>query len=282
VRTAAAAVPQAVADRPRIWGGPTDDVLMFSLAHKYCFSWEGAVVAPHDGRAVRPVRDKTALLRSHALFRDLPPKIIEHLGSYVTKRTLEHGASIFNKGDAGSGLFCILAGSVKISIPSNDGRGIVLSIAREGEFFGDMALLDGRPRSADAEAMSECELAVIERRDFLPFLRGQPEVMLKLIELLCLRLRRTNEQVQNVALMNSPIRLAKTLLRLAAETKDCKIKITQSELGDMIGRTREITNKCLREWEKKELVLLKRGSVTVVKPEKLAEIAEQDMEFDDS
>src|SRR5262249_48888838 len=117
-----------------------------------------------------------------------------------------------------------------------------------------------------------------------PFLRGQPEVMLKLIELLCLRLRRTNEQVQNVALMNSSIRLAKTLLRLATETKDPngKIKIKQHELSDMIGRTREITNKYLRKWEKKGLVLLERGAVTVIKPEKLAEIAAQDMEFDDS
>ena len=242
------------------------------------------MVAPHDSQAIRPVADKMALLRSHALFRDLPPKTVEQLSTYVRKRSLARGANIFTKGDPGMGLIGILAGSVKISLPSNDGRDIVLSIVREGEFFGDMALLDGRPRSADAEAMSDCELAVMDRRDFLLFLRSQPEVMLKLIEILCLRLRRTNEQVQNVALMNSSIRLGKTLLRLAAEAKDPtgKIKIKQQELSEMIGRTRESTNKHLREWAKKGWVLLERGAITVVKPEQLTKIAVQDLEFDDS
>src|SRR5262249_25314836 len=116
------------------------------------------------------------------------------------------------------------------------------------------------------------------------FLRSQPEVMLKLIEILCLRLRLTNEQVQNVALLNSSIRLGKTLLRLAAETNEPngKITIKQHELSEMIGRTRESTNKHLREWEKKGFILLERGAVTLVKPQKIAEIAAQDMEFDDS
>jgi len=235
-------------------------------------------------QAIRPVTDKLALLRSHTLFRDLPPKVIEQLGAYMKKRTLARGASIFTKGDPGTGLIGVLSGSIKISVPSNEGRDIVLSIVREGEFFGDMALLDGRPRSADAEAMSDCEVAVIERREFLPFLCGHPEIMLKLIEMLCLRLRRTNEQVQNVALTNSSIRLAKALLRLGTETKapNGKIKIKQDELSEIIGRTRESTNKHLRTWAKNGWVLLERGAITIVKPEKLAEIAAEDLEFDQS
>src|SRR5205807_7692163 len=135
-----------------------------------------------------------------------------------------------------------------------DGRDLVLNIARPGEIFGEMALLDGRPRSANAAAMTDCELVVMERREFIPFLRSQPDVMLKLMEILCLRLRRTNEQVQEVAFVNLSIRLAKTLLRLAAtETakQAGKIRITQREISEIVGRSRESTNKQLRTWAKR-------------------------------
>jgi CRP/FNR family cyclic AMP-dependent transcriptional regulator len=228
--------------------------------------------------------DKLALKRSHALFRELPPTVIEQLGAYMTKRTVGRGAIIFAKGDPGTGLMGVLAGGVKISVPSTDGREIVLNIVREGELFGDMALLDGRPRSANAEAISDCELVVMERREFIPFLRSQPDIMLKLMEILCLRLRRTNEQVQDVAFLNLSIRLAKTLLRLSAETtaQGRKMKITQREIGEIIGRSRESTNKQLRAWEKNGWISLEWGSVTLLKPEKLIEIASEDIAFDPS
>jgi CRP-like cAMP-binding protein len=210
--------------------------------------------------------------------------VIEQLGAYMTKRTVGRGAIIFAKGDPGTGLMGVLAGGVKISVPSTDGREIVLNIVREGELFGDMALLDGRPRSANAEAISDCELVVMERREFIPFLRSQPDIMLKLMEILCLRLRRTNEQVQDVAFLNLSIRLAKTLLRLSAETtaQSRKMKITQREIGEIIGRSRESINKQLRAWEKNGWISLGWGSVTLLKPEKLIEIASEDIAFDPS
>ena len=242
------------------------------------------MLVPRAIQATGRVADKLALLRSHALFRDLSPAVIEQFGTYMTKRTVRRGTIIFAKGDPGTGLMGVLAGSVKISVPSTDGREIVLNIVREGELFGDMALLDGRPRSANAEAISDCELVVMERREFIPFLRSQPDVMLKLMEILCLRLRRTNEQVQDVAFLNLSIRLAKTLLRLAAETRATsrKMKITQREIGEIIGRSRESTNKQLRAWEKKGWILLQWGAVTLLKPEKLVEIAAEDIAFDPS
>jgi CRP-like cAMP-binding protein len=110
--------------------------------------------------------DKLALLRDHALFGQLPPRVIEHLGSYMRKRTLARGENIFSKGDLGSGLMGVLSGSVKISVPSADGRDIVLRIIHPGEIFGEIALLDGRPPTADATAMTDCQLMVIGRRRF--------------------------------------------------------------------------------------------------------------------
>src|SRR5712691_9195997 len=148
----------------------------------------------------RPVRgpDKLALLRNHFLFRDLPAPVLDHLGSYMKTRKVAKGTTIFSKGDPGTGLLGVLTGTVKVSVASADSNDVMLNVFREGEIFGEIALLDGCPRAADATAMSDCELAVIERRDFIPFLSGNPDVTLKFIEILCARLRRTSEQVQEV------------------------------------------------------------------------------------
>src|SRR6516164_8229016 len=204
------------------------------------------------------VPDKLALLRNHSLFGQLPPAAIEHLGSYMKRRKLPRGSTIFEKDDPGTGLMVVLSGSVKISVPSVDGRDIVLNIIREGEIFGEIALLDGRPRTADASAMTDCELMVIERRDFIPFLSSHPELMMKIIEILCGRLRRTSEQVQELTFLDLSAGLAKALLRLIdeaeASTSTRKVTITQREISQIIGRSREGTNKQLRAWAKEGLI----------------------------
>src|SRR5712672_3024816 len=132
-----------------------------------------------DARPVAGTRDRLSLLRNHPLFCDLPPTVIEHLGSYMKTRRVARGATIFAKGDPGSGLMGVLSGMVKVSVASAEGKDIVLNIFHEGEIFGEIALLDGRPRTADATAMSDCELVVIERRDFVPFLSSHPDVTIK-------------------------------------------------------------------------------------------------------
>src|ERR1700731_2711864 len=230
--------------------------------------------------------DKLALLHHHPLFGQLPPRVIEHLGSYMRKRALARGETIFAKGDLGSGLMGVLSGSVKISVPSADGRDIVFRIIHPGEIFGEIALLDGRPRTADATVMTDCELMVIERRDFIPFLRSQPDLMMQIVEILCSRLRWTTEQVQDVSFLDLPTRLAKALLRLVRENEgavgDGQLTITQRELSQVIGRSRESTNKQLRIWAKQGWVSLQRGAVTVLQPEKLVEVAAEAAELDAS
>ena len=231
-------------------------------------------------------RDRLSLLRNHPLFQDLPGSVIEHLGSYMKTRKVPRGATIFAKGDPGTGLMGVLAGSVKVSVASAEGKDIVLNIFREGEVFGEIALLDGRPRTADATAMSDCELIVIERRDFVPFLSNHPDVTIKFIEILCSRLRRTSEQVQDVTFLNLPTRLAKALLQLTSSDQGGapgrKVAITQREISQMIGRSRESTNKQLRAWVKRGWVRLERGGVSVVAPDKLAAIADEGSDFDPS
>jgi CRP-like cAMP-binding protein len=235
------------------------------------------IVPPSRDKSPPRVLDKLAPLRNHPLFREFPPAVIERFGTYMARRSVRRGATIFVKGDPGTGLMAVLWGSVKISVPTADGREAVLNIINPGEIFGEMALLDGRPRSADAVAMDDCELMVIDRRDFIPFLREQPDIALKFIEILCARIRHTSEQVEDVMYLSFPGRLAKTLLQLTggaeAPAAHRNIRITQRELSSIIGMSRESTNKQLRAWENRKWVRLQRGGIAVLNPTALAKLA---------
>jgi CRP/FNR family transcriptional regulator, cyclic AMP receptor protein len=229
--------------------------------------------------------DKLALLRGNALFAELPPAAIERLASYMTRRSVRRGTTIFVKGDPGTGLMGVLSGTVKITVLAPDGREAVLNIIGEGEVFGEIALLDGHPRTADAIAMTDCELVVIDRRDFVPFLRSHPDIALKFIEIICARLRRTSEQVEDVMLLDMPSRLAKTLLQLtrpAGAPERARVKITQREISQIIGKSRESTNKQLRAWAKRGWIRLERGGVSVLAPDKLVAVAAEGSELDPS
>jgi len=215
----------------------------------------------------RPI-DKLAPLRTNGVFRVFPPAVIEHLGTYMARRTVLQGATIFAKGDPGATLMAVLSGLVRISVPTGDGHEAVFNIIEPGQVFGEIALLDGRPRTADAVAMTKCELMVIDRRDFIPFLRREPAVVLKIIETLCARIRRTSAQLEDLMHLTLPARLAKTLLELSggveASATRHELHITQRELGSAVGMSRESTNKQLRAWEARGWVRLERGGVAVI------------------
>jgi CRP-like cAMP-binding protein len=225
----------------------------------------------------RPTPDKHAVLRQHPLFAELDPKVVDRLLTYARSRIVAAGAMIFARGDAGTGLFMVCSGTVKIANHSADGKDAVFNLLGAGDIFGEIALLDGRPRTANAVALTRCELIAIDRRDFIPLVKDQPEIALKLIEVLCARLRHVSEQVEDVLFLDLPGRLAKTLLRLAGRARPSssgrKVAITQREIGQIIGMSRESTNKQLREWALQNWVRLERGGITVLAPAALAEIA---------
>lgn len=221
--------------------------------------------------------DKRAVLRDHPLFEGLGSEVIDRLAAYAHTRSISAGTTIFAKGDPGTSLFAVCSGTVKISNHSADGKDAVFNLVNVGEIFGEIALLDGQPRTAEAHALSDCELMIIDRRDFVPLVKSQPEIALKLIEVLCGRLRRTSEQVEDVIFLDLPARLAKTLLWLSRRSKPSsqgsKVTITQREIGQIIGMSRESTNKQLRMWEEKKWVRLERGGVVVLDLRALKEIA---------
>jgi len=223
--------------------------------------------------------DKRAVLQNHYLFSKLCAKHIDRLAACIVGKSVRRGTSIFAKGDPGSSLFAISQGTVKIIVPSVDGHDTEFNRIDKGDIFGEIALLDGRPRTADAVAITDCELFVIERRDFLPLVREEPEIALKLIEILCARLRQTTEQVENLTCLHLPGRLAKALLRHSKDDgRERKWVVTQRELGNRIGMSRESTNRQLRIWEEKKWVRLERGAIVILSPKELERIAESDTE----
>src|ERR1700694_1694994 len=170
--------------------------------------------------APRPVASsKLAVLRKHPIFSDLDPAALDQLSRYAKHTTLKRGTTIVSKGDPGNSLIAVISGTVKISVSSPDGRSAILNLIGPGETFGEIAVLDGLARTADATANTNCEIYVIDRRDFLPFVRSQPALAMKFIELLCKRLRWTSDQVEEVILQNLPGRLASALLRLTEKDK---------------------------------------------------------------
>jgi CRP-like cAMP-binding protein len=128
---------------------------------------------------------KLAVLRKHPIFRDLDSAAFDQLCRYAKHATLKRGATIFSKGDPGNSLVAVISGTVKISISSPDGRSAILNLIGPGEIFGEVAVLDGQARTADATANTNCEIFIIDRREFLPFVRSQPALAMKFIELLC-------------------------------------------------------------------------------------------------
>ena len=223
--------------------------------------------------------DKGALFRDHFLFKALAPQHIDQLASCIVTRTVKRGATIFAKGDRASSMFAISKGSVKISVPSADGHEVVFNLLHDGDIFGEIAFLDGKCRTADAIAASYCVLFVIQRRDFLPILRSDPDVALKLIEVLCARLRHTTEQAENLMFRSLASRLAAALLQLAesgAGERNPKVAVTQRDLGSLIGISREGTNKQLRSWEANNWVRLERGGILIKSFETLSSIAVRD------
>jgi CRP-like cAMP-binding protein len=232
--------------------------------------------------ALRPREaEKRGVLQKHYLFGKLNPKQIDRLVSCIVEKSVARGTIIFAKDDPGSSLFAIRRGTVKITVPSVDGHDAVFNFMKAGDVFGEIALLDGGPRSTDAVAITDCEMFVIERRDLLPLVEEEPQIALKLTGIVCARLRQTTAQAESLMFCHLPGRLAKALLRLSvgdAATSKRKIAISQRDLGNIIGMSRETTNRQLRLWEQHKWIRLERGGIVMLSVKAIERIADSDSE----
>jgi CRP/FNR family transcriptional regulator, cyclic AMP receptor protein len=220
------------------------------------------------------------LLGECTLFRGLEIPDRTELVSRARVRSFAAGDTIFLMGSAGDSLMAVLSGRVRISMTSPDGKEIVLAILEPGEHFGEVALLDGKERTADASAMTACSLAVLERRDVLSFLEQHPSAWLRIVEVLCARLRNTDQHIAEIALLGLPARLAKALLRMLSTEEPAPargsppIKVSQRALGTMVGASRESINKCLGDWQRRRIVQVDGTAISIHDRAALERIAE--------
>ena len=220
------------------------------------------------------------LLGECVLFRGLSPKDRSDLVARARIRNFQSSETIFLMGASGDSMMAVLDGNVRISVPSPEGKEIVLAIIQPGEVFGEIAVLDGKERTAEATAMTDCTLAILERRDVMGFLETNPTGWPRLVDLLCARLRHSDRQIAEMAFLQLPVRLAKALLRmadmaagLAGARAGARIRLTQRELGNIVGMTRESVNKCLREWQRKGVIKIEDNEIVIVKRDQLENVA---------
>src|SRR6201997_2023516 len=218
---------------------------------------------------------RVALMGS-MLFDAMKPEELDEILKFALERRVRRGQTIFQRGDDGSSLMAVLRGRVRISSISGDGKEVTLNVINPGEIFGEIALLDGEPRSADATAIEDTLLLVVERRHFLPFLRQNEGLFLRLLAVLCNRLRRTSITLEEIALFDLPVRLARVLLKLAddygrpnAAGTRIDLKLSQRDLSNLVAASRESVNKQLRAWREAGTVGLEEGFIVLVRPASL-------------
>lgn len=225
--------------------------------------------------------DVKRILGQHFMLKYLPPSDLEALSHLAASRTYKTGEPVFLKGDPGKAMMAVLSGRVRICSNSVEGREVVLNVIGAGEVFGEIAMIDGGERTADAFAMEETELLVISRRDFMPVLARNPDVCMKLLELLCRRLRWTSEQMEDINFLDLRSRLAKRLLYLADHhgeptAGDRKtVRISQQLLANMIGASREAVNIQLAAWKEEGVISLRRGWITILDRVRLDRIVDE-------
>jgi CRP-like cAMP-binding protein len=222
-----------------------------------------------DGSLPRPQLSPKTVLRHNYLFRTLSDSTLESLAALATKRSYFKGSVIFSQGDEGDALFGVASGRVRISASASGGREVFLNIMEPGDTFGEIAVMDGLPRTANAIALDDSTLILIQRSDFLPFLEKEPRLAIHLLKLMCERLRWTSELVEESAFMEGPARLAKRLLILAslhgraARVGHLELRISQAELARFLGISRQIVNQHLADWRRHGWIELGRTQIVI-------------------
>ena len=205
------------------------------------------------------------LCRLHPFLAALTEGERSELLKHARLRRFAANDIVFRKDDPGDGLYGVLAGRIVVTVESVDGKELILNMFGPGEFFGEIALLDGKGRTATATAREASELLFLSRADFLPFLRQRHEAAVRIIAFLCERLRRTTGMVEDSAFLNVSTRLAKQLAVLAgaAGSPATAIRLSQEELAQTLGVSREIVSRQLAVWREAGVVELGRGRIVV-------------------
>ncbi|MFA5804471.1 MAG: Crp/Fnr family transcriptional regulator [Melioribacteraceae bacterium] len=212
------------------------------------------------------------------IFSDLPSETLTMIEKIGTKKMYKKNEVVLMEEEAGTALFVIVKGKVKVARSSNDGREVILTILSDSDFFGEMAILDGLTRSATVTAIEESELFLIQRNDFLNLIREFPEISISLLQELTKRLRIADAKIKALSLKDAEGKVATVILQLAddiGKIKHGKVEIEklplQQDLANMAGTSRETISRTLHSFAKKGLIELDGSKLSILDYEKFKE-----------
>lgn len=205
------------------------------------------------------------ILTGNEFFGGLDEGVVRQIAALAKVRRAQAGQLIFQKGDPGDALFAVKRGQVRILAGTAAGRSLTLNMLGPGDVFGEIALLDGQHRTADAVASEATELLFIPRSDFSRLLKSEPEVAAGVIGLLCARIRWMSERMEETNMASLPARLAARLVALCDDYGD-EILITQEELARFVRSSREQVNRQLQIWRRAGILEIGRSRIRVLEP----------------
>jgi CRP-like cAMP-binding protein len=225
-------------------------------------------------------------LQAIPIFEEIERKHLEAVAAMARTRIYARGETVVREGDAGDSVFAIRRGSLKVSIAETGGRVTTLGIMGPGEIFGELSLLDGRPRSATVTALTRARLVVIERDAFWKLLQSTPRAGISILGVLAKRLRRLSQRSESISGLRVRRRLARQLVllteshgqRMGPNRMRIGVKLTQQELGELVGATRESVNKHLSELKDEKILIREGGYLIVVDLGRLRGIAYSDFD----
>ena len=205
------------------------------------------------------------VLRKVPLFSGLSEADLAAFAELTRERSYPKGSVIVFEDDPGDALFLVAAGQVKVVLIAEDGREVILSVLGEGSFFGEMAVIDDEPRSAHVIAMEDSSLLVLRREDFHARLRHSPEVAISLLKEISRRLRRADEKIGGLVLLDVPGRIARLLVDLSDQggTTTIDKPLTHQTIAQMIGSSRETVSRTMRNLVERGIIQVTRKEITL-------------------
>jgi CRP-like cAMP-binding protein len=208
-------------------------------------------------------------LVEHPLFACLGPSDRLHLATRMRPRAFARDEVIFHRDDEAGWVFLILAGTVKVSIPDETGREVVIALERGGDVFGELALFDDARRSATVTAVTETSVLALGRTDFMAVLERNPDAMRQMLGLLAKTVRKSTGHVEDLVFLDLPGRVAKCLLDIADAAGTDSVDLTQEDIAGFVGAARVSVNRVLADFEDRHAITIGRRHIGIADRELL-------------
>ena len=224
---------------------------------------------------------KKGLLSGHFMLKHIPDSDLEKLVETFETKVYPAGAIIFKKGEMASAMMVVVEGGVRISAPATEGDDVIFATIRAGEVFGEIALIDGYERSADAVSIEETELLIVNNSDFLPFLQKNADLCIDLLKVLCNRIRQTNVILEDFSYVDLRQRLAKRLMYMSGSNSSVptkssiSVRVSQQQLIAMMGVSKDAIENELDTWVEAGVIKREADWISVIDPERLSQLVQE-------